>query len=478
MNRLAMPAQLDDQGNPLFMEFLSTPSAMVPSGDPGSPVEARDLAKALDLLTHQAQSELGNLAQTAFFMGDGAQRALVDGFYKLFLPRTWAPNNLLRRGTDAVRQTAQLLQLLQPEQANLAWQELRNKLEVFILVKNLPSILQLPSDQLRPLPELVDKAYSIDPFQALWAVEGLGHYYADMYWKYKGPPRGLLSENQPLIPTKSLLMLHAGMGLSFGDRLLGELTSEATEQQVRVRIEYFLELCRTNSCEGYQGAAIESLGLVSRDFYPDLVRRVERQLQQVGPEFLGFFWHGVGRAMYFSRAYFLPVLRSVWSGVDSEAHNAPDRLSATAGLSWAVAMVNLRQPAIVENVLRSLRGQSFSAAGFTNGIVSSLIMRADTTPDAPFTRAFYQHQPDAGDHEMKAAWDSCISLPVEQGLGVYYPVLLRHHALDHIFRYQDLAALVSSVQQQNTGAESPAYRNRYKRHGAFKEANCNDRKME
>src|SRR5262249_16879385 len=159
---------------------------------------------------------------------------------------------------------------------------------------------------------------------------------------------------------------------------LGSLTSQATAAQVRSAVQYFLALCTNNCRKGYMGAAVESLGLVTRDFYPDLVPAVDRQLREVGPQFLGFFWHGVGRALSFSRQYFLPVLRTVWSGVDSEAHNAPDKLNAMAGLSWAVTMVNLRQPAIMENVVRSNADEGPLAGGFTNGVTSSLIMRIDT----------------------------------------------------------------------------------------------------
>ena len=415
---------------------------------PGTSARAQDLTEAFDILTHQAQSELGNVTQSLFFMGDGLQRSAIDGFFNLFRFQTWTPNNILRLSSQAVRQSVQLSQLLQPEQANLAWQELRNKLEVFVLVKNLPSILHLPAHEFIPLPQLVDKAYTVSPFQSLWAVEGLGHYYADIYWEQKGVPQGLLLEGQAPVPEKSLLMLHAGIGLSFADRLLGNLTSQASTEAIRGTVEYFLALCRNNSRKGYLGAAVESLGLVTRDFYPDFLQRVDQQLRQVGPEFLGFFWHGVGRALYFSRQYFLPVLRTVWTGVDSEAHNAPDRLSAMAGLSWAVTMVNLRQPAIMQNVVRSYIEHSPLAEGFTNGVISSLIMRTDTTPDVPFIPAFYQYRP--SDRQLAATWERRIAEPSRVALQTYYPILRQHHALDQIFRYQDLAALASYLENSRS----------------------------
>ena len=157
--------------------------------------------------------------------------------------------------------------------------------------------------------------------------------------------------------------------------------------------------------------------------------------------------------MYFSRQYFLPILWTVWTGVDSEASNAPDRLSAMAGLAWGVAMVNLRQPAIVENVVRSYFEHSDLAEGFTNGAVSSLIMRTDMTPDTRIVEAFYQHRPNTGDRNLVLAWEQRVAGPSRKALHDYYPVLKQHRALDQVFRYQDLAALVSYLQQQNTRTE-------------------------
>jgi hypothetical protein len=433
------------------MDLLSSSSMVSFSNAPGSPAQANDLVEAFDTLTHQAQSELGNITQSLFFIGDGLQRALADGFFNLFLPQTWAPNTLFQSGSNAVRQTIQLLQLLQPEQARLAWQELQNKLLVFILVKNLSSILHLPADRLTPLQELVEKAYSMPVFESLWAVEGLGHYYADIYWRLKGVPQGLLFEENAPVPENSLTMLNAGIGLCFADRMLGSLTSEASDQQVRSVVEYVLALCRNNCRKGYTGAAVENFGLVTRDFYPDLLQRIDQQLRQVAPEFLGYFWHGVGRGMYFSRQYFLPVLYSVWKGVDSDVYNAPDRLNAMSGLAWGATMVNLRQPAIIEIALRSYIENSDLAAGFTNGVVSSLIMRTDISPGTPLVKQFYEHRPNGGDRRLAEAWQRLIAEPSQVAIETYYPVLRQQNALSEIFRYQDLAALVSFLQQR-TGA--------------------------
>jgi hypothetical protein len=423
-----------------------------------TPEPLNDLTGLLDQLTHAAATQLGLVTEspsilgTVFYLGDGLQRAVADGIFDLFQPATWSPVNLLHLSSEAIRQTIQLTRLLDPEQARLAWQELRNKLEIFLLVKNLPAKLGLPPGQFVPLPALVEKAYSLSPFEALWAVEGVGHYYTDMYWKKKGVPSGLLSEAQALVPSKSLLMLHAGMGLAFADRLLDTLEPDVpSESQTAAVLKQFISLCENNARPGYVGAAIESLGIVTRDFYQDSMDVVQRQFQEIAPQLAGFFWHGVGRGFYFSREHFLPVLSSASSSVEEEVHNCADRKSAMAGLAWAVTVVNMRQPAIMENILRRQTGQLSLADAFTNGVISSVIMRQDTTPDAQFADVFNQYQ--TNDRQLAAAWERLISRPIRAALQTDYPVLRERGALDQVFRYQDMPALVAYLKYRNPAAK-------------------------
>lgn len=434
------------------MTIPSIPLAATVAPSLGSATAPQSLAETLDMLTHAAEVELGLVTEspsawgTAFYLGDGLQRAVTDRIFDLFKPQTWSPVNIWRLSSQTARQTMKLSTLLDPNQAALAWQELKNKLEVFTLVANLSSILKLTPGQFIPLPELVQKAYTLSPFAALWAVEGLGHHYTDTYLDQKGIPHGLLSEAEAQVPPESLLMLHAGMGLAFASRLLDTLEPDAPSASATHSVlQQFVSLCKDNARPGYLGAAIESLGLVTRDFFPELLDVVHEQFVEVAPELLGFFWHGAGRALYFSRQYFVPVLSTVWEGVDEEAHNCPDRESAMAGLAWAVTVVNMRQPAIMENVLRSQTQRSPLAHGFTNGMISTVVMRQDTTPGAPLISEFIQHHPP--DPQMAAVWDTRVAAPCTVALQKYYPVLKEHHELDQVFRYQDLAALVEQLQR-------------------------------
>src|SRR5262245_52515297 len=86
--------------------------------------KAKDSTDALDRLTHHAETGAG-VTQSLFFVGDGLQRVLTDGFFDLFRTNTWAPHNIFRLTSVAARATAQLSEFLPPEQLGLARQELQ-----------------------------------------------------------------------------------------------------------------------------------------------------------------------------------------------------------------------------------------------------------------------------------------------------------------------------------------------------------------
>jgi len=413
----------------------------------------RALTNSLNVTAQETALRLGDTSQTIYYFGDYAQQAALDGLFDLLDPRTWDPANLARLTSDALRESVQIFRLFLPgDTSRLALMELRNKLEIFTQVRNLSNILQLPSDRLLPLPDLVAKAYTLSPFLALWAVEGLGEYYTSLYTKLTGHfPQRLLWEENAQVPAKSLLMLHAGLGLSFADKLLSTVSPSSPKQEIHDAVQTFVTLCIENSRPGYLGPAIESLGLVTRTFYPMMPNLIHDELQAITPEYLGFFWHGYGRALYFGPAYFVPVVRSAWGALDSEISGLRNELSAAAGLTWALTLVNMRQPEIEEGILKNyLSGSRFQEA-FANGVASCIVMRHDTTPDEPFVQAFHQHRPNSGNQQLAELWDRCVVKPADNALNKYYPVLKCHQSLDQVFRYQDLDSLVGSLQAVDRG---------------------------
>jgi len=417
--------------------------------------ERRRTAEAFDAVTAAAVLQLGedSWLHQLYQFGNCLQNGLIRMGPSLLTPDLLDPGTWLRVSGEVAQRSAAAGCLLAEDKGGLAWQELRDKAEVFCLVLDIANLIGVPAEPPFRLCELLDRSYGLGPFRALWAVEGLGHEYADSFWKLGIVPSRILSdEGTRELPAKSLLMLHAGIGLSFAQHCLQGVGAGTPETELRSRVSEILRLCRDNSRPGYLGAAYESLGLVARTFHPALVPAVDRAVRDVAPEVLGCYWHGVGRAIFFTAINFLPGSDSfVFTMARREAPDEEARRNAVAGAAWAYALVAQREPRILaELVVRPYGEELVRDGAFANGVASSSIMRQDTTPDAPFLAPFYRYQPDPDDAVLCRLWQRLVQEPCEEALGRVYPFLKRQGRLDEIFRHQDLGVLAARL-----GGEEP-----------------------
>lgn len=409
------------------------------------------VARRLDEVVHAASRSFEGPLWTAFTRADSAQRGLVDivaDVVRLDPAGLLASSGpLLQPALSPLNPLISAIDRAIPDRAiELQWLELNNKIEIYFLVQNAVARLGISPHERAPLPELAERAYALGPFLALWAVEGLGHYYAAEAMKDDPAPRGLLTSAEAEdVPTGSLLMLHAGIGLAFAQRLLGSITPQTPRQDVRATVEEFVRLCRENSRPGYVGAAYESLGLVTRTFHPQLLEVVEREVQPLGDELLGYFWHGVGRAIYFAPRNFLPCNRIDWSRVADAAPHEIGRMNIIAGLAWATTLVNMRQPDILLDVLRGQSAFLEWSTAFGNGLKSSLVMRQDTTPGADVLRRFCDVDRRAPARDAGPDFSGAIGGACRDALFRIYPALSQAGRLDEVFRYQDLDALAARL---------------------------------
>jgi hypothetical protein len=323
--------------------------------------------------------------------------------------------------------------------------ELCNKVEVYLLVTGSAERLGIPAAPPFPLAELVDRAFALGAFRALWALEGLGLEYVDGLWRDGAPPPHAAFAG---LPERSLIMLHAGMGMAFGQRILGALPGGATAAEVRRAARDVVSLGRGSSRPGYAGAALEAVGLVARTLHPRLVQPLGEALAEADGDAASYFWHGVGRALYFLPVNFLPCGNTLWRAFElaaAEATHELARRNAFAGLAWAVALVNQRHPEVVADLLRdhgaeldALGALAAGAAGagvvspFADGVAAAAVLRQATTPDAPFLAAFCGYRP-AGAGAVVARWDDLVRRPCREALERSYPTL-RRTGLGAIFR--------------------------------------------
>lgn len=400
-------------------------------------------------VTQAVQTELNDsdLIFGAFLLGDDAQRALVDLAFDSLTLRIFTPGYIAKLTQDVSIQWKETRRVFSSvESARLGWEELKNNFEVFRLVKNVSQLLAIPpSGQDFDLRKAVDGAYALGQFPDLWAVEGLGHHFTLTFWGKSKPIRGVLTEGQArALPEKSLTMMHAGMGLAFASQLMDTVTPYSPASQIRDVLQEFVTLVKDNSRKGYEGAAYESLGLVTRFWHAPMVNIVDRHMQEVEPEAVGYFWHGVGRALYFFPTYFVPGLLSAWIAVEQEAPYELAKLNMIAGLTWATTVVGVRQPQIMETMLKYYGDIVSKTPAFTNGVMSTLIMGSDITPGDHYIRQFLEYKP--SDPQVAELWNRLVGYPANDAVHRIHSVLKKRNRLGEVFRYQDLSELAARME--------------------------------
>lgn len=400
----------------------------------------------------------GSTLSAAYRFGEGLLEVLGDMAKGFLSPRILNPSVALTLTGNPVERVADTLGLLLSPGNSLSRsaEHLLNKGQIFTLVPAVSGLIGIPLKPPLHLPELVARSYALGDFRSLWAIEGLGHDYGDSFWEQGITPNRILApEVTRDLPPGSLPMLHAGIGLSFAQKLLDDLRWSTSAEELRRKVAEIVRLDRENSLPGYAGAAYESLGLVSRTFHPTRVADIDQAIRAVAPEIRGYFWHGVGRSIYFWIFNFLPC--SDWQLFQMARREAPDeeaRLNAFAGAAWGYALVNQRQPRIMAELLIQPHGEELlQDSGFANGIASSMMMRYDTTPGASFIHAFLEHRPDAADRRLTALWDRLVRIPGETSLREHYPVLRQKGRMGDVFQHRDLAAHVANISRlPETGA--------------------------
>jgi hypothetical protein len=219
------------------------------------------------------------------------------------------------------------------------------------------------------------------------------------------------------------------------------LQTASEPEAIRAAIARFIALCRNSSRPGYTGAALESLGLATRTLYPNLVRLLDREIPFIDENLRGYFWHGAGRAIYFDPMNMLPSVNAPWRAIRRLETEAPHGLAyqnALSGISWALTVVNMRQPIVMEAFLRRHADLARTNDAFGNGVTSSLMMRYDTTRDDARIAPFIHNRP--AEPGVASAWRSLITAPTEHALRMTYGELSQTGALEELFHYRPQSA--------------------------------------
>ncbi len=292
-----------------------------------------------------------------------------------FQPRAWFETTA-RLGLLSAETLATVL----PGKPGLAAQELANKLRVWHLFSYVDRFLSRSLNG--AFDEMAEDVSHQDPYSAVWLTEGWSCWYARNALS-NNHCRGLLNGNNAnRLPVRFLVPLHTGSGIAFAESALREVDAPSLLE----RLQRLWQCCVENACESYAEMTFEALGLVAILLFPQWVTAIEEELERSAQHLIPYFWHGVGRGLYFLPSTFVPL-----SATRGAALNMAQRLATTeqgqknalAGFAWAMTLVNIQHPQVIAESLNDHGLQIGHLCGFSNGIVSAMTLWRVLAPDAP-----------------------------------------------------------------------------------------------
>jgi hypothetical protein len=312
-----------------------------------------DVTGSFNSIALAAQENLDEPLKSVFLVGDQLQGAVTDLFFNFLTLNSFSSRKAARSVFEILLRSSEIARILMPGNRNpLLLQEIKNKLEAFSFFEYVDEFF--PPVAERSLSRMIGSIKSLEPFSFIWAMEGVGHYYMEKVSSVINSPNHLLrSESAGNLARKELIPLHAGMGLSLSGNCLQRIKLENSPEMVAGLLRRHIALCQDNSKNGYAEIAFETLGLVARNLYPHLLLRIDEALRRIDKDFADYFWHGAGRAMYFSPTGLFPVCDENWSSISATQDEPPHesgRLNALTGWLFALALVSLKSSRLASNV--------------------------------------------------------------------------------------------------------------------------------
>jgi hypothetical protein len=276
--------------------------------------------------------------------------------------------------------SAETLASVLPGKQGISLQELANKIGAWHLFSYADRLVAVSANS--TLTEIIERVSQLDPFSAVWVTEGLGHFYARNALRrdsYQGLYR---TREADRISAQVMIPLHTGAGLAIAENAL----QGADASHLQQRLQSLWRLCVESARGAYAEMVFEALGLVAITLFPHLVVLIDQELARSARSLVAYFWHGVGRGLYFSPSTFIPVAATRATAIDMSQRlpsTEEGRRNALAGLAWALTLVNIRHPQIVEQCLSDHEQQIFDLDAFSNGMTSAMRVWSVTAPEDP-----------------------------------------------------------------------------------------------
>ena len=292
---------------------------------------------------------------------------------------------------------------------------------------------------------------------SIWSAEGFGRHYADSHFRDLAGAQQLLTPAFSQIARKysRAIPLRDGTG-PCGDVVEFNLQhSSGHPAPESARVLRSLQIC---SQGGFAGAAYENLGLVCRTQYPELIPDIDRLLLALDTKMAAYFWHGVGRALYFLPTGFVPSNRSMCRVLKESQEEPPHcsgQVECHSGSSMGVYIgQHARNARIMEAFLRNCGASLPDAEAFVNGVQSALMIWCDCAGQDPILRRFCEHRPDLSGGEAANLWEWYAGRPSRRAARDY-PVVEAHGRVGELFRFQSMPMWIDGL-RGSSGVEIQA----------------------
>ena len=292
--------------------------------------------------------------------------------------------------------------------------------------------------------ELIAKIQGLEPFRALWLVEGLGQVLGNRAMARDDNPRDLLTRGEGAkVPESMQLMVHAGLCLAIARHHFDKIGKDPTPARIREATCRIAELARLNLLPGYAGIGYEAWGMVTQFFYRPFFETLTQTMLEIDPEHAPFLWHGAGRACYFID--FMPRWNEPWPAfplIDRLVVSGISRFNLLAGLAAGMTIVNMKTPLILEAIVKERIAPLYSGdrMAFAQGVACAMVMRQDTSPNEAHALNFVRHAPAP---DVADVWESTVGGPARLALETLHAKLKAERRLDQICCYRPLDQLLA-----------------------------------
>lgn len=318
------------------------------------------------------------------------------------------------------------------------------------VIKNLP-----------PLRERIKKIAALDSYHSLWSTEGLGYEEAEAAWQNNQKPTFLLiPEPNMVLPEGSIVAFYVGMCLSTAKHYLQSSDKHSTVSTLKERIGNFIDLTENSCPQGCEKVAADALGLVVRTLFPSKLIEIDDILQKIAPHMLAYYWHGVGRGLYFN---FPPALFSqeehsiALECVNQEPPHEIGKLNTLAGFARPLALVNIRHPAILNAFLQRHSSQIYDQDAFVNGIATSILLWRTWAGNDHYLKAFMNYQSEGTILDSKVRWVNLIKKHCLEVLKRHNKILKKTKRYGEIFCYQPLSILAERLKTETEAGKPPNF---------------------